>query len=258
MTDIIEAIDHAIGCHRCGGPTGNSPSDLFCSDWCQQEWYEARTVPLDGYTEPYDLPQHVGNLLELHSPEVTPEPEGWPHVGWLSPILTELWAQRAQRAMLGDLANFAPRGLRGNLGEATYTVTVDTDGFERSLAAASRAMRGFTAAASAATSVMQGFSAMWTVIDEVHTFHVEPESVTLDRNRFSPATFDLAHHELPKRQTPQRVAVEVVESIRKAACDAERPHPPEVGPTMPAVAPIPDRPRPRRRAPRVIAPRRSR
>lgn len=76
--DIITAIDQAIGCHRCRGPLDNSPSDLFCSDWCQQAWHEARSAPLVDYTEPYDLPQHVSNLEELHSPEVTPGREERP------------------------------------------------------------------------------------------------------------------------------------------------------------------------------------
>ncbi|MDQ0376544.1 hypothetical protein [Amycolatopsis thermophila] len=36
--DIIERIDHAIGCHYCGGPLGDSPSEDFCTYGHQRRW----------------------------------------------------------------------------------------------------------------------------------------------------------------------------------------------------------------------------
>ncbi|CRK59057.1 hypothetical protein [Alloactinosynnema sp. L-07] len=70
--DIVDLIDAAIGCQHCGGTLDGSPSGDFCSPDCQQGWHAARTDPLVGYREPYDLPVHVDNLVERHSPECTP------------------------------------------------------------------------------------------------------------------------------------------------------------------------------------------
>ena len=42
---IIDAIDHALGCHRCGGPLGASPDDLFCSEPCQEAWHQSQLIP---------------------------------------------------------------------------------------------------------------------------------------------------------------------------------------------------------------------
>lgn len=46
MTDILDRIDQAIGCHECHGPLGASPSDDFCSEWCQTAWRAGRVDPL--------------------------------------------------------------------------------------------------------------------------------------------------------------------------------------------------------------------
>ncbi|MDX3661303.1 hypothetical protein PV646_28695 [Streptomyces sp. ID05-26A] len=67
--DIIDSIAAAIGCQQCEGPLGDSPSDDFCSDYCQAAWTAARTAPLASYSEPEDEPEHVSNLVELHHPE---------------------------------------------------------------------------------------------------------------------------------------------------------------------------------------------
>lgn len=67
--DIITRIDQATGCQQCGYPLDVSASDDFCGQQCQQRWYAARTVPLVGYSEPSDLPQHIYNQVELDSPE---------------------------------------------------------------------------------------------------------------------------------------------------------------------------------------------
>jgi hypothetical protein len=75
--DIIAAIDHATGCQQCGGPLDGSPSDDFCDQDCQAAWSAARTVPLVGYREPWDLlsgydatPQRwvVGTVEEFTGP----------------------------------------------------------------------------------------------------------------------------------------------------------------------------------------------
>lgn len=71
--DIIDQIDAALSCHMCGGDLADSVSDMFCSEWCQVDWLAARAEPLQGYEEPYDLPQHAVNQIELRSPETTPE-----------------------------------------------------------------------------------------------------------------------------------------------------------------------------------------
>lgn len=80
MTDLqatLDAIDE-VAVHECGycrGPLHpGGPSADFCNDGCQAAWLSAKheVQELVGYREPYDLPQHQANLVELCSPEVTP------------------------------------------------------------------------------------------------------------------------------------------------------------------------------------------
>lgn len=40
--DIIDRIDAATGCQQCEGPLGESPSDLYCSESCQDTWQSHR------------------------------------------------------------------------------------------------------------------------------------------------------------------------------------------------------------------------
>jgi hypothetical protein len=42
MTDILDKIDAAVGCHHCHGLLGASPSDDFCSENCQNAWRAER------------------------------------------------------------------------------------------------------------------------------------------------------------------------------------------------------------------------
>ncbi|PXY27420.1 hypothetical protein [Prauserella muralis] len=42
VTDIVDAIDRALGCLQCGGPLGDSPSTDFCREACQRDWHTAR------------------------------------------------------------------------------------------------------------------------------------------------------------------------------------------------------------------------
>lgn len=67
--DFVAELDAAIGCQQCGGSLDNSPSTDFCSPRCQAAWSAARVQPLTTYVEPDDQPEHVANLVELHSPE---------------------------------------------------------------------------------------------------------------------------------------------------------------------------------------------
>lgn len=67
--DFIAELDAAIGCQQCGQPLGNSPSNDFCAPECQSAWSAAHAEDLSVYDEPDDLPVHVDNLVELHSPE---------------------------------------------------------------------------------------------------------------------------------------------------------------------------------------------
>jgi hypothetical protein len=39
--DFIAEFDAAIGCHQCEGPLGDSPSDDFCGEGCQERWHAA-------------------------------------------------------------------------------------------------------------------------------------------------------------------------------------------------------------------------
>lgn len=53
MTDILDAIDNAIGCHQCGGSLDGSVSDLFCRESCQATW-QARRVGAEPGPWPYE------------------------------------------------------------------------------------------------------------------------------------------------------------------------------------------------------------
>jgi len=83
LQDTLDAID-TLAVHCCGycdEPLApDSPSPDFCGSYCQQKWTErqAEVAELIGYREPYDLPQHQANQVELLSPETTPDAgQGW-------------------------------------------------------------------------------------------------------------------------------------------------------------------------------------
>lgn len=46
--DFIDQLDAAIGCQQCGGPLGDSPSDDFCGEGCQERWHATRPRRLAG------------------------------------------------------------------------------------------------------------------------------------------------------------------------------------------------------------------
>ena len=47
MTDILDRITEAIGCHQCQGPLGDSPSDDFCGELCWERWHAQHGKPLE-------------------------------------------------------------------------------------------------------------------------------------------------------------------------------------------------------------------
>lgn len=111
--DIIAAIDHATGCHHCGGPLDGSPSDDFCSQTCQAAWQAARTEPLIGYREPWDLvladyddvPRRWvpgreigtvdGDVLVLSAPPEDYRPLRLPDLTGLFAVVNEAWVAMA-------------------------------------------------------------------------------------------------------------------------------------------------------------------
>ena len=57
MSDIVDRIDEVTNScllEGCGRPLGGSPSDVFCSELCQQRWHEQRATPLLESVEEYD------------------------------------------------------------------------------------------------------------------------------------------------------------------------------------------------------------
>jgi hypothetical protein len=54
--NIIDRIDRATGCHTCEKSLGDSVSDLFCSEDCQDRWHEARATPLSLSPDPALVP----------------------------------------------------------------------------------------------------------------------------------------------------------------------------------------------------------
>jgi hypothetical protein len=62
VTDILAAIDAAIGCQHCDAPLAGSVSDDFCGQACQHAWHAARTEQLAGYREPWDRPAEFPGL----------------------------------------------------------------------------------------------------------------------------------------------------------------------------------------------------
>lgn len=123
MTDLqatLDAIDR-VAVHQCGYCSeplaADSESLDYCSDECQAWWLAERheVQELVGYREPYDLPQHESNLVELYSPEITPAEPDWSPVYWY--------------------------GLpRDNL---VFDITLDTSRLEASFRAAGEAMQRF-------------------------------------------------------------------------------------------------------------------
>lgn len=56
MSDIIDRIDAATGCHQCEQPLGHSPSDMFCSEDCQSAWQSKRVGMAAAWWAPRPVP----------------------------------------------------------------------------------------------------------------------------------------------------------------------------------------------------------
>lgn len=56
MADVdVGAATNAYACRRCGNPLGDSPSDFFCGERCQTEWYTAvANPPAPPHGEPHE------------------------------------------------------------------------------------------------------------------------------------------------------------------------------------------------------------
>jgi hypothetical protein len=86
LQGTLDAIAE-VAVHRCGycdePLSSNAPSPDFCGQFCQRAWTEqqAEIVALVGYREPNDLAAYASNLVELHSPEVTPQHPPLPEFG---------------------------------------------------------------------------------------------------------------------------------------------------------------------------------
>ncbi|WP_037345914.1 hypothetical protein [Sciscionella sediminilitoris] len=66
MNDILDQIDAAIGCQQCGRELGDSPSDDFCSESCQQRWHAGRAGATRPWFDEVD-PDAVARMLEAHN-----------------------------------------------------------------------------------------------------------------------------------------------------------------------------------------------
>lgn len=68
--DIIDRIDAAVGCQRCQGPLGDSPSSDFCSEDCQTEWGHSRVGAV--LPEAGGIMQNIVGTLESLGVRVLP------------------------------------------------------------------------------------------------------------------------------------------------------------------------------------------
>lgn len=90
----LAAINRAVGCQECGRGLGASVSDDFCSQGCQTDWHAARSEPLVGYREPYDLFAHFSNQVELDGQIESARSMGAAYLEQLRQNMHSLQAQR--------------------------------------------------------------------------------------------------------------------------------------------------------------------
>jgi hypothetical protein len=82
VSDIVEEIDKAIGCHWCEGSLESSVSDLFCGERCQGLWSAERAEawPPDEDEERPDMTFWVNPAIFNESgfmePAINSVPEG--------------------------------------------------------------------------------------------------------------------------------------------------------------------------------------
>jgi hypothetical protein len=255
--DIIAAIDRVTGCQYepCGRPLDDSPSDDFCSGRCQQAWHEDRAVLLDRYTEPYDLPAYVGNLVELHHGDLVPTvPDesyrAGPPTGVLELSFPDVFTSDAFTSSARAATTRAPAPgvspwdyLRRwmNMMQESQRVAAE---FQRDLVDLTNII-GIRHVDPDHPPVL-----VWDV-DEVPP---------LDTSRFSGATFDLAHIEIDEVPMYHAVTGGMIRDIRQAAAPA--PPLPPASVWGHALAARRNRntgpPPPKRRAPRQLPARRPR
>jgi hypothetical protein len=68
VTDIVDEIDRATGCHFCEGSLEGSVSDLFCREECQQAWAARRVdaepaSPFEHFRQRYMLPMDPAEVF---------------------------------------------------------------------------------------------------------------------------------------------------------------------------------------------------
>lgn len=149
MTDLqttLDAIDE-LAVHECGHCRRplqvNGPSPDYCDDECQADWLADRheVQELVGYREPYDLPQHESNLVELYSPEVTPPFE------WVADLSYRFNAV------------------------SSFRITVDTSQLTGALERAEEGFRRLSErmaeAGEACARVLTGMTEGWVIFDEI-------------------------------------------------------------------------------------------
>lgn len=75
MSDILDAIDTALGCQRCGRALDSSVSNDFCGEVCQTEWHARRAQPLPvEVSEPEPLRYRLQVPYEFTPHDQCPEP----------------------------------------------------------------------------------------------------------------------------------------------------------------------------------------
>jgi Protein of unknown function (DUF3631) len=93
LDTTLAAIDHAVGCQKCGQSLAESPSGDFCSETCQAAWLAEQTAP-----EPVDSGQRPDQDLAETAPSRP--------LGWLAPTPREL---RPGHEVLDDVTAFVSR-----------------------------------------------------------------------------------------------------------------------------------------------------
>lgn len=242
--DILDAIDRATGCHQCEQPLGDSVSDLFCSQDCQENWHDQRTMPLDHYEEPTDLPVHIYNQVELESPETSPAREH------LTDGLSTLGEFLAHILASGETERLIVRE------PLTITVTADFSRLNAAFERASRALARFAermGEVAVPFSIGRGNGVLQRdggvpyhfVVDEVHAFTTAKDRANpvvigqlLHGRATGAVTADMITQVRDAWQPPQS---KVPDAVRARALELVRTR--NTGPTI------------RQRPPRVLGPR---
>lgn len=258
MTDLqatLDAIDQ-VAVHECGHcrrPLAvDGPSADFCGPWCQSEWLRVKqeVVELVGYREPYDLPQHVDNLVELSSSEVTP-PVQWPTGGWTTDLTarfmlnTEPFRQSLEAAV-SSLGDFMTR-YQAQIEQASEQVRRFGDAYFRVL---DEEVTDDGIRLIHDVEWIRGPSAPWTLVDEIQLwqplgidplravsfgYREEPEPEPCETPELFGADFDFEHR--PATTLPDEPPLAVMPALPErdwqALVDARASSGPEQRPRAP-------------------------